>query len=148
MERWHMELAEHGGKNCSGESTMVQRCNVQDCPTTTTTTTTTTTIPTTTTRYRFQWGHGNTVKEEKNSDNKNFQPFNPFALLSALLFLWNISNIISFDNCASMNYQLKRNKIIENYEHLDIQYEPLWFSLNFEKHLFLSATSMINKRCE
>ena len=87
MERWHIELAKHGGKNCSGESTMVQRCNVQDCPTTTTTTTTTTTIPTTTTRYRFRWGQGNAVKEEKNSDSKKFQPFNPFALLSALLFL-------------------------------------------------------------
>ena len=85
MERWHMEIAEHGGKNCSGESTMVQRCNVQDCPTTPTTTTTT--IPTTTTRYRFKWGQGNTVEEENSSDSKNFQSFNPFALLSALLFL-------------------------------------------------------------
>ena len=81
MERSHIELARNGGKDCTGEKTMYEKCNVQDCPTTTTTTTT---IPSTTTRYRFQF-QGKRVKEEKSSECKWCQSFNPVAFLSALL---------------------------------------------------------------
>ena len=86
MERSYAELARNGGKNCSGEKTMYEKCNEQDCPTTTQPTTTTTTVPTTTTKYRFIWGQDKTIQEEETPGCKNCKNFNPFALLSAILF--------------------------------------------------------------
>ena len=100
MVRHHKVFAEYDGEDCFGENEKVERCKEQECPTPTTTTTT---VPTTryrfrwgeeyakqnneSSRYRFRWGEGYAKNNNESSECKDCPLFNPFAILSAILFL-------------------------------------------------------------